>query len=133
MSVLAYKKQKVNAGWTRVDLLLYLYDRTILSLEASETAQSEGDVAGHAKHLIHVNKGLTALYGGLKPEADEVAFNVARLLHFVAEAVIKSDYRSAIKVLSSLRNGFAAVADEVNELECKGLIPSIPIEDAYLA
>ena len=125
MSVLEYTKQKCNGGWTRVDLLLYLYDRTITSCEACETARNENDDNAYAQHLIDVNKGIMALFVGLKPETDEVAFNVARLLHFVSEAIFRLDFQAASNTLKSLRDGFAAVADEVNELEMSGKIPSI--------
>ncbi len=130
MSVHAYKRQKMVSGWTRIELLLYLYDRAITSLEACETAKNSGDEKEYGKHFLDANKTLLAIHAGLKPE-DEIAFNVARLLHFVSQAVIANDFQGAVKVLRSLRDGFAAIEVEANQLESSGQIPSAEKEYTF--
>ena len=130
MSVAAYKKQSLMSGWTRVDLLLYLYDRAITSLQACQEAREADDSMAYSEHFIQMNKMLIAIHAGLKPD-DEVAFNVARLLHFVSQCIEKDDFPTAINILQSLHDGFAAVADEANELETSGKIPSIPFGNAF--
>ena len=132
MSVNSYKKQSLKAGWTRVDLLLEIYDRAITAVQGCSNAAAVGDEATYAQQLIAAEKAILAIHSGLQPEENEVAFSVARLLHFAATSIEKQDYDAALKILGDLRSGFAAVADEVNELERKGAIPSIPEDDTYV-
>ena len=133
MSVLAYKRQSLTAGWTRVDLLLYLYDRAIASAESCVATADDEDTTQHSIHFLTLNKSILALHAGLKPDEDEVAFNVARLLHFVSQAIVTNDFQTAIRFLQNLRDGFAAVADEANQMERDGRIPPIPLDDTYRA
>ena len=108
MSVTAYKKQSLLKGWTRVDLLLQIYDRAITSIEACGFANDNDDLPAYSRHFIDAQKAILAIHSGLKPDEDEVAFNVARLLHFAAIAIEKKEFEDAIKILRELRDGFAA-------------------------
>ena len=133
MSVLAaYKRQSLLGGWTRVDLLLHIYDRAITSTEACEQAILDDDYVAYTKHYIDAQKALLAIHSGLKPDESEVAFNVARLLHFAIGAMEQKDFATTVKVLSEIRDGYLAVAEEANEMERTGAIPAIPEEDTYL-
>lgn len=132
MSVGAYKKQSLLGGWTRVDLLLQIYERAIASIEACKAASCNKDDLAYARHLIDSHKAILAIHAGLKPDEDQVAFNIARLLHYVLVSIEKKDFDAAVQVLGKLRDGFTAVADEVNQLEREGKIPAMPEDDTYL-
>ncbi len=127
----AYQKQSLLAGWTRIDLLLQIYERAITSIDACEIAFKENDESAYVRHFIQAQKAVLAIHAGLKPDEHEVAFNVARLLHFVLVCIEKRDFKAAAKVLRELRDGFAAVADEVNRLEREGMIPPVPGDDTF--
>ncbi|MEO1530283.1 MAG: hypothetical protein AAFX06_33240 [Planctomycetota bacterium] len=128
MSVNVYKRQSLQSGWTRVDLLLEIYDRAIAAIQNCEAAEKAGDDVLFGKQSVLAQKALLAIHSGLKPEEDEVAFNIARLLLFAADAVEAKNYGAAVKVLQDLRGGFAAVAEEANQLERDGVIPGFPNE-----
>ena len=127
----AYKKQSLTAGWSRVDMLLQLYDKAIGSIQASETAHQNDDQPSLTRHTIESQKAILAIHAGLKPEEHEVAYNIARLLHFVATSLEEHDYAAAVKVLTELRNSYASVADEVNRMERNGEIPPMPMADEF--
>ena len=127
----AYKKQSLTGGWTRVEMLLQLYDRAIGSIDACKAAHSDEDNIAYAIHLLDSQRVILAINAGLKPGESEVAFNIARLLHFVLSAMEQKDFDAAERVLHELRAGFAAVADEANQLERDGQIPPIPDDDSY--
>ena len=85
----------------------------------------------YAAQLLQAQKALLAIQTGLKPEESEVAFNIARLLHFVLARVADKEFAPAIHVLETLREGFQGIADEANDLEAKGEIPALPEIDTF--
>ncbi len=127
----AYKRQSVFGGWTRVEMLLQIYDRAISSVEGCKIASVNHDATAYAKNLIDAQKAILAIHSGLKPDEHDVAYNIARLLHFVLVSIEKKDFDGAGKVLLGLREGFAAVADEANQLERDGEIPAMPSDDSF--
>lgn len=129
MSVGVYKKQSLLGGWTRADLLLQIYDRAIASVDACAQASQQQDAAVYTNAFLDAQKAILAIHSGLQPDEHDVAFNVARLLHFVLVSLENKDFDSAARVLQQLRNGFAAVANEVNEMEREGVIPAMPEDD----
>ena len=126
-----YKKHSLVGGWTRIDMLLQVYDLAIGSLEACKVCFEQHDAAGYARHLVEAQKAMLVIHSGLKPDESEVAFNVARLLHFAMVAIEKADFVKALNVLGQLRQGYAAISDEANELERSGEIPPMPAVEAY--
>jgi flagellin-specific chaperone FliS len=119
-----YPLQSQLQGWTRIDMLIALYDRAIstvrsLSDHASRSEQTPPD------KFLDAQKCLLAIHAGLKPDESEVAFNVARLIHFVSGELIAFRYDSAIVILESLRNTFESIREEATRLELNGLIPSL--------
>ena len=125
----AYNKQALFGGWTRVEMLLQLYDRAIKALQNAELALELDQQDAFVTHYIESQKVLLAIHSGLKPDEYEVAFNVARLLHFVLGCIGERNFKDAIKILGELRNGFAAIAHDANELEKCGEIPAMEDHD----
>ena len=127
----AYRHQTLSSGWTRVETLIQLYDRAIAATQGCKDAEANKDVASYAQQLVVLHKALVALHAGLKPEEDEVAFNVARLLHFVTVLLQERKWDYAIRILNQLRESFTTICDEANELERSGVIPPMPMGDSY--
>ena len=126
-----YKKQNLFAGWTRIDVLLQLYDRAISSISATKAAFESEDQQNYAKFFLDSQKAILAIHAGLKPDEHEIAFNIARLLHFVLKGLEDKKFEQALLVMTKLRAGFGAIAEEANELERQGQISPMEANDAY--
>ncbi len=127
----AYSKQDVFGGWTRIDLLLQLYDRGIERVGNAKAALEAEDGDAYVQSFVDSQKTILAIHSGLKADEHDVAFNVARLLHFVLQSLADKKFDDAIKVLTELRNGFEAIAEEANELETSGKIPPMDTIDVF--
>ena len=127
----AYKKQDIFGGWTRIDLLIQLYDRAIEKVSETKAAYESGDNDVYVQGFMDSQKTILAIHSGLKADEHDVAFNVARLLHFVLQSLAEKSFSDAIKVLSSLRDGFVAIEAEANELELSGNIPPMDTVDVF--
>lgn len=127
----AYQKQTLSYGWTRAETLVQIYDRAIQSIEGCKAAIDSNDEIAFGGHIVKVHKTIVAIHAGLKVDEDEVAFNVARLLHFVTVLIEQQDWDRAISLLTQLRDSFAAIVDEANQLEREGVIPPMRQSDSY--
>jgi flagellin-specific chaperone FliS len=125
---LAYQQQRSNLGWTRIDMLLALYDKAITRLEEA-IAVVEEDGPGAARPLLLKYKLiLGGLVAGVNPDGGEIATNFLRLLGFVAHCVDEASpekLRGALRVLLTLREGLLGIHEEAVQLERDGVIPPV--------
>ena len=131
--VKAYGQQVTIGGWTRIEMLLAIYDKAIEAISLAQESKLAADETGYTTHMLAAQKAVLAIHAGLKPDTDDVAFNVARLLHFVLGCIENDNLVDAIKILENMRSGFAAIADEANQLEAEGQIPPLQETNAYEA
>ncbi|MEM9410319.1 MAG: flagellar protein FliS [Planctomycetota bacterium] len=124
--------QTAFGGWTRIDMLLAIYDRAVESLQLALESETAGNEVEFNSHLIKAQKAILAIHAGLKPDEDEVAFNIARLLHFVLTCIEENKLNDAVKILANLRDGFQAIHKEATQLERNGAIPPVQQSDAYV-
>ena len=129
----SYKEQNAFGGWTRIGMLLAIYQSAIESFTEAERLSACDDKSDDfAFHYLKGQKAILAIHAGLKPDTHEVAFNIARLLHFVLERVESGNFADAIKVLKNMHEGFRAIQAEANQLESEGQIPAIETADPYM-
>ena len=128
----AYRKQDLFGGWTRVDLLLHIYDRAIDSLNLAQEAQKQNN-GEFAEHFVAAQKAIVAIHAGLKPDEHQIAYDTARLLHFVLTCLESNQLADAVKILTNMRSGFAAIQEEANESEANGEIPSMHVQNQFAA
>ncbi|MFK7737095.1 MAG: flagellar protein FliS [Pirellulaceae bacterium] len=121
-----YKKAAIATNWTRAEMLVFVYDRLLASLEACEIGRDAGDEKIVALNQLEVFKAIAALESGLRPDEDEVAANIARLLHFVVGEVENHNFNSSIRAIQPVRDAFAAIQEQANQLEAKGEIQPVP-------
>ena len=120
-----YSPENQVNGWTRIDMLLALYDRAISSIRFAQEAEASNDTHLLASNTIEANKYILALHSGLKVHKDPVAENVARLLNFVMQRFAEKNYEESIHFLEKLRSSFAQIREEATELEKAGKIPPL--------
>jgi flagellar protein FliS len=114
-------------GWTRIDMLLALYDKALENLNRAEAALRANDSTTAISLLAKTQLIVTGLAAGIRIDVNpEVNTNMLRLYEFVVNELIKTSVEaitSARKVLGTLREGFETVRDEANELERTGRLP----------
>lgn len=129
-----YQKYRTSTacGWTRVDMLLAVYDAAILALDEA-LAGPAADAAAAPEARLKAQQLVLLLLEGIDDSAGEPAPSIRRLLLFVLDRLQSrsgDDWRDARKVLSLLRDGFQQVADEARRLEQSGAIPPLNLAPA---
>ncbi|MCS6867082.1 MAG: flagellar protein FliS [Gemmataceae bacterium] len=125
---LKYRQREEPIGWTRIDLLLALYDKALERLDRAETALKAGQTTIATSELAKTQLILTALVSGVRPEVNpDYAGNILRLYEYVSNELRFVKYENimnARKILRTLREGFDSIRDEANRLERSGQIPA---------
>jgi flagellin-specific chaperone FliS len=123
-----YRRQDETLGWTRIDMLLALYDKALERLDRAEAALRTGDTATAIPQLSKTQIIVTTLAAGVRVEVNpEANTNMLALYGFVVNELARASVagiESSRKVLRTLREGFEAVRAEANELERTGRLPS---------
>ncbi len=112
-------------GWTRIDMLLAIYDKAIAAIQAVQEAQLAGDKSVYAARITEAQKCILAIHSGLKPDEDDVAYNIARLLNFILRRLEEENYPEAIRFLGELRTSFSKIYEDAISMEKRGLVPPI--------
>lgn len=120
-----YAIETMVNGWTRIDMLLALYDRTIASAKLTQQLYQTDDTTGYALASLETNKLLLGLHGGLDVEKYPLAGDVARLLNFIILRFAEKNFDEAIQFLEKLQNSFEQIRDEASELEKAGKLPAL--------
>lgn len=124
----AYARSEQASGWTRIELLLAVYDKILGRLNKAEESIHAGAEMQAIYHLNKAQLGVSVLAGGVRAgHGNELGINMLRLYDFVVRQLAKPSLEgiaAARKVLLNLRKGFEAIRPEANALERSGKIPS---------
>jgi flagellar secretion chaperone FliS len=122
-----YRRTDDPTGWTRMDMLLALYDKALERLDRAEAALRADDPATAVPQLAKTQLIVTELASGVRVEINpEANTNMLRLYEFVAHELARATVEgieNARKVLRTLREGFEAIRAEANDLERSGQLP----------
>ncbi len=124
---LNYRKANPLAGLTRVDMLVSLYDRAICHIGQIETAWKSGDESGRALHQFKAQKIIAGLHAGLVEKDDPLTGNLARLFEFCQHQIATGKTEPARRTMAMLREAFAAIREESNQMEAAGSIPPLEL------
>ncbi len=124
-----YQQTQPDTGWTRMDLLLALYDKALEHLDRAEAALVAGDTSGAVGRLSKAQTVIMALADGVRVEVNpEVNTNILRLYEFAVTTLSQpsvANVASVRKILRTLREGFEAVRVEANEMERSGRVAAM--------
>jgi len=120
-----YAIETMVKGWTRIDMLLALYDRAISTIEDAKLAKESACAAELANKLIESQRLVLALHSGLNTDKFELAADVARLLNFVLLRLQEQNFDEANYFLGKLRASFAEIRDDATAMEKEGKIPPL--------
>ncbi|MGD9856725.1 MAG: flagellar protein FliS [Planctomycetaceae bacterium] len=123
-------RQASATGWTRVDMLLALYDATLIAVEQGQTASQ----AHHDKPLIEARfrtqRLIAELMSGIDPEQGQLPQNIQRLLAYCLEQICgdtEEEWAAVAAIVTSLRDSFRAIRDQAVQLEQAGQIPPLEL------
>jgi len=122
----SYQRSAASA-WTRIDLLLTVYDVGIQTAHGALNALAKGDEDAATRHRLKFYRVLMQILDGLDTKY-ETTHNIQRLALYMFDRAGKgraADWQSVLKILGVLRDGFAAIRDEAIDLESRGLVPSV--------
>ena len=124
MPHIAYR-QHATCRWTRIEMLLELYNSAISALQQAGEALDAGDDLRATRELANAQRLVGGIASGLNRDAGELPQNIERLCLFVVEQIARRDPQAALRVLTPLRDGFATIRERAVALEREGEIPEI--------
>ena len=122
----AYQKSSI-ATFTRIDMLLALFDRSIERLEQAHQDLLSGNRLNAQNLLLRAQGLVTGLAAGVDPNAP-IASKLLPLYNYIVHAISLVDVEKtadSIRLLSTVREGFRAIRAEAIELERNGVIPRV--------
>ena len=120
-----YSVETMVNSWTRIDMLLALYEQAISTIHGAQLAKNSNNRVLFTNRSIEANKYILALHSGLDTEGNQVALDIARLLNFVMLRLEEQNFDEAIYFLEKLQKTFEQIREEATNLEKTGEIPPI--------
>lgn len=128
----AYRKT-AQSGWTRIEMLLAIYDATIASLDNGIDALNQNRLETFPALQLRSSQLCLLIISGIDSNASEVAGNLRNLCMFCMDQISQPDlhaWTSARNVLETIREGFLAIKDQGIQLEAAGSITQLPRDTA---
>ncbi len=125
MNAADHYKNQVTNGWTRIDMLLALYDAIVDSLSSAEEAQAEQNESRLAQEMLRAQRVMLGILAGLDHDRHELAGEIGRLCHFALDRISHRDFTAARHVLSPLKEAFEEISEQAHELERTGATPPL--------
>jgi flagellin-specific chaperone FliS len=116
-------KQHDASRWTRIEMVLGLYDGAVSALRQAAEAITGGDDLRATTQLLQAHRFVIGILSGIDPDAGQIALDLQRLCLFVVERLKERDVQPALEILTILRDGFEAIRPEAMALERAGEIP----------
>jgi flagellar secretion chaperone FliS len=120
------RRQDEYTNWTRMDLLLALFDKAIERMDKAEALLRAGDAATAIPQIAKTQLIINELASGVKIDVNpEMNVNILRLYEYATTELSHGNIAgidNARKVMKTLREGFEAIRAEANEMERTGKI-----------
>lgn len=129
----AYRQQSQTA-WTRIDMLLALYNATVSSLDEGIDLLNRQDTVGYSTIQLKTCERLLHLIDGIDAERSETSARIRDLCVFCIGQIAHPsipDWTSAREVLATLRDGFEEIRTEGIRLEAEGVIPPLSLSTGH--
>lgn len=123
----AYGAQRA-ISWTRIDMLLAIYDGAIDRIAKARTALESGRHEEVEEHRAAAQKLVIQLVAGIDLQYGETVERIHQLCVHVTTQLSTPTVESfahCSEILSTLREGFQGIREEAIRMEADGEIPSI--------
>lgn len=128
MNPYATYQRQTAPSWTRIDMLMALFDGGVERCEQALAALERQDHRAAKNLLTKARLIVLGLASGVVLDGDPVTTTIVQLYEYAQHALGQgnvADVRGALNVLRILREGFQKVRAEAVDLERRGLIPPI--------
>jgi hypothetical protein len=121
-------KQSISLSWTRIDMLLLIYDQTAALLNEGTHLLEQGRESELMPVSLRAARSLLMIADGLDLKKGELPVQVLRLVVFALDQIRTTSaeaWRSAADVMDKLREGFQEIQDQARIDEYEGRIPAL--------
>lgn len=128
MNPYATYQRQTTPTWTRIDMLLALFDGGIERCEQALAAIQRQDRRTAKNLMVKARLIVLGLASGVVTDGDPVTTTFLQLYEYAQHALGQGsveDVQGALKVLRILREGFQKIRAEAVDLERRGVIPPI--------
>ncbi len=124
------KKYKTSQSysWTRVDMLVMIYDKAFSSLNEGCSLLAENRISELPPVRLKAMQSLLMIADGLDLRQGDLPSFVMRLVAFALEKVSTQSsegWRAAADVIGKLREGFLEIQEQARTDEYEGRIPAL--------
>lgn len=128
-----YKEHR-RVGWTRVEMLLALYEAAIHSARDAQQAMDEQDPTKACQHCMRSVRLVMELRAGLNFDHGDSPKQLEQLLEFVQHCLLEREPRvaDALKILETLHSAYEGIREEAIQLESQGVIPSVDTDTSVV-
>ncbi len=111
-------------------MLLLIYENAIESLDRGVTIIEAGQTDEIVHARVDAQRKVLLIAEGLSVNEDPTAAHIMNLCCFILDQISTDsleNWKSSVKLLETLHEGFQDIADEARELERKGTIPALNV------
>ncbi len=123
-------KQISSRSWTRVDMLLVVYDQVVTALNDGVRLLREDRTTELPAVRLRAMRTLLAIADGLDLKQGDVPNQVLRLVEYSLEQIKSQSadaWLSAAEVINKLRAGFQEIQEQARKDEYEGRIPALDV------
>ena len=121
-------KQASSLSWSRIDMLLVVYDQAVKSLDEGLQLLEQNRASELPPVRLRAMRTLLAIVDGLDLKQGELPTQILRLVEFCADQIKSQSpdaWRNAAEVIHKLREGFQEIQDQARNDEYEGRIPAL--------
>lgn len=117
-------------SWTRIDMLLLIYENAIEALDKGIAILESADRTDFIHARVDAQRKILLIAEGLSVDTDPTAAHIMNLCVFILDQISTDsleNWQTSLKLIETLHEGFQQIADEARELERKGKIPQLQV------
>jgi flagellin-specific chaperone FliS len=115
-------------SWTRVDMLLLVYEQAVSSLNEGARLLEQNKLREFPAVQFRAMRALLAIADGLDLQKGDLPINILQLVVFSLDRVKAreaSEWRDAARLMNTVREGFMEIQDEARKAEYEGRVPAL--------
>ena len=115
-------------SWTRIDMLILIYDQAVATLNEGARLIEQSKLSELPPVNLKALRILLAIADGLDLEKGDLPAQILRLVVYALDQIktqSAESWKSAASVMTTLREGFVEIQDVARQDEYEGRIPAL--------